>query len=128
MAEEQDRTTVGGSELGHTVLKQLEADEVFPEMMDAYRFAIAVGLALRKRTPFTGRRTMFNIGSFDKDASVANLIQTLMPCEANEVYRAAEELAETGFRRIAPTVESGEFRFSDFLDGPMTASDSQEAR
>jgi hypothetical protein len=112
---EEERRTLGASEFGHGVLKRLEADGIFPEMMDAYRFAIALGLSKGRRTPFTGRRTVFNVGSFDKDEAVSGVISALMEVEAAQVYRVAEELAETGFQMIAPVVDAGEFRFDDFL-------------
>lgn len=116
MSEDQERRTVGASEAGHAILKRLQADGIFPEMMDAYRFAIAIGLALGKRTPVVGRRTVFNVGSFDRDESLANIVATLTPVDPGTAYRAAEEFAETGFAAISESVESGEFRFADMFD------------
>ena len=116
MSDETDRTTVGASETGQQVLKRLKDQGIFPEMMDAYRFAIGLGLAFGQRTPVVGRETLFNIGSFDKDHAVANLITTLMPSDAVAVYRAAEEYAETGFGAMSQAVEAGEFRFTEMLD------------
>lgn len=116
MAEDVDRKTIGASDLGHGLLARLASDGVFPEEMDAYRFAIGLGLSLNKRTPLTTRRTKFNLGSFDKDEAVSSLIVALMPDAASDPYRAAEELAETGFVRMSQAVSSGEFRFTDLFE------------
>ena len=75
-----------------------------------------LGYSSMERTSLGNRRTKFNIGSFDKDGSVASLITALMPESANDPYRAAEELAETGFAKMLPTVSTGEFRFSDWFE------------
>jgi hypothetical protein len=115
MSEEDDRKTIGASERGRRVLKWL-AERAFPEEMDAYRFAIALGLSVGRQTPLVGRQTSFNLGSFDKDGSVATLIRSLIAIEPSQTYRAAEELAETGFALIEPTMGSGEFRFEDMLE------------
>jgi hypothetical protein len=117
MSEEQERkVTIAASDLGQTVLTRLAEDQVFPEEMDAYRFAIGLGLVLNKRTQLGNRRTKFNLGSFDKEDHVASLIVALMPDAAGDPYRAAEELAETGFARMLPAVSTGEFRFADWFE------------
>jgi hypothetical protein len=110
------KVTIATSDVGQNVLTQLTELKVFKEEMDAYRFAIGLGLVINKRTSLGNRRTKFNIGSFDKDGSVASLIIALMPESANDPYRAAEELAETGFAKMLPTVSTGEFRFSDWFE------------
>lgn len=116
MSDESERRTVGATERGRRVLKWLQDQQVFPQEMDAYRFAIALGITIGKRTPLVGRQTSFNVGSFDKDESVAALVQAFMPVEAAHVYRAAEELAESGFEAMSKSIETGEFRFEDMFD------------
>jgi hypothetical protein len=122
MNEEIDRRTVGASDKGRRVLKWLIEKESFPSEMDAYRFAVSLGVSLGKRTPLVGRQTSFNIGSFDQDESVAAVIQTLLGVEPSQTYRAAEELAETGFDLIAPAMDTGEFRFEDMLEMAIETS------
>jgi hypothetical protein len=114
--DSEQKITIATSDTGQIVLTQLTEAKVFKEEMDAYRFAIGLGLVLNKRTPLSSRKTKFNIGSFDKDRTVASLISALMPEAASDAYRAAEELAETGFAKMLPTVSTGEFRFSDWFD------------
>jgi hypothetical protein len=114
--DSEQKITIATSDTGQIVLTQLTEAQVFKEEMDAYRFAIGLGLVLNKRTPLSSRKTKFNIGSFDKDRTVASLISALMPEAASDPYRAAEELAETGFAKMLPTVSTGEFRFSDWFD------------
>lgn len=116
MNEEVDRKTIAASDLANEVLSRLKEDEIFAEEMDAYKFAIGLGLALNKRTPLGSRTTKFNLGSFDKDQTVASIIVSLMPEAARDPYRAAEELAETGFARISAAVAAREFRFSDVFE------------
>jgi hypothetical protein len=116
MNEVNDQTTVGASETGHRVLKKLASDEIFPEMRDAYKFALALGLALKHRTSLSNRRSFLNVGSFDRDGAVADLILALLPVDPDQVYRVAEELAETGLVAMAKAAETGEFRFDDFLE------------
>lgn len=114
--DSEQKITIATSDTGQIVLTQLTEAQVFKEEMDAYRFAIGLGLVLNKRTPLSSRKTKFNIGSFDRDRTVASLISALMPEAASDPYRAAEELAETGFAKMLPTVSTGEFRFSDWFD------------
>ena len=120
MSEDDDRKTIGASERGRRVMKWL-AERAFPEEMDAYRFAIALGISVGRQTPLVGRQTSFNLGSFDKDGSVATLIRALGDVDPSQTYRAAEELAETGFALIEPAMASGDFRFEDFLDMARSA-------
>lgn len=116
MTDDSDRTTVGATERGRQVMKWLKEESIFPTEMDAYRFAIALGISLGKRTPLASRQTSFNIGSFDADGSVATLVQSMLATDTGQVYRAAEELAETGFLEMAKSIDVGEFRFADMLD------------
>lgn len=116
MTDEVDRTTVGASAQGRHVMKWLKEEEIFPTEMDAYRFAIALGISLGRRTSLVGRQTSFNVGSFDADGAVAALVQCMISAETGQAYRAAEELAETGFAQMAKAIEVGEFRFSDMLE------------
>jgi hypothetical protein len=118
--DSEQKITIATSDTGQSVLTQLTEAKVFKEEMDAYRFAIGLGLVLNKRTSLSNRKTKFNIGSFDKDRTVASLIAALMPEAAGDPYRAAEELAETGFAKMLPTVSRGEFRFSDWFDMAKT--------
>lgn len=116
MAEEAERTTIGASEKGRHVMKWLKEESIFPAEMDAYRFAIALGISIGKRSPLVGRQTSFNVGSFDSDGAVAALVQSMINVEGGHVYRAAEELAETGFAEMSKAVQVGEFRFADMLE------------
>jgi hypothetical protein len=122
MSEESERTTVGATETGRHVMKWLKEEGVFPAEMDVYRFAIALGVSLGRRTPLVGRTTSFNVGSFDADGSVAALVQSMISVEPGQVYRAAEELAETGFAEMNKAVQVGEFRFEDMLETARRAA------
>jgi hypothetical protein len=116
MTEETERTTVGASPRGRQVMKWLKEESIFPAEMDVYRFAIALGVCIGKRTPLTDRQTSFNVGSFDADGAISALVREMLTVDPGQTYRAAEELAETGFAEMAKAIDTGEFRFSDFLD------------
>lgn len=122
MTEDSERTTVGATEKGRAVMKWLKEEGIFPTEMDVYRFAIALGVSLARRTPLVGRQTSFNVGSFDVDGSVAALVQSMVAVEPGRVYRAAEELAETGFGEMATCTQVGEFRFEDLLEKARNAA------
>jgi hypothetical protein len=92
------------------------AERAFPEEMDAYRFAFALGLSAGRVTPLVNRQTSFNIGSFDKDGKVATLVRSMVNDDPSQTYRTAEELAETGFALIESAMQSGEFRFEDMIE------------
>lgn len=122
MTDDIERTTVGATEKGRSVMKWLKEEGIFPAEMDVYRFAIALGVSLGGRTPLVGRQTSFNLGSFDADGSVAALVQSMIAVEPGQVYRAAEELAETGFVEMAKYTQIGEFRFEDFFEKARAAA------
>ena len=69
----EEPTTVGLSAQGHDGLKRLKEHEYFNEMADAYRFAIALGIAHDLRSPGAGpRTTIFNVGTLDPDRAIFN--------------------------------------------------------
>ena len=125
MSEDVERVTFSASVTGNDLLARLVEDKIFPAEMDAYRFAIGLGLALGKRAPLPNRRTKFNVGSFDKDGGMANLIVALRPEASSDPYRAAEELAEAGFQKMSAAVNAGEFRFSEMFEMAKEARSGQ---
>lgn len=111
---ESPSTTISASERGREVMNRLQ-NSVFIEKMDVYRFALALGLKENRRTPLQKKETMFNIGSFDKDRTIAKVVTALTDGDDANVYRLIEEYAETGFAQIEMRLSGGEFRFEPFL-------------
>ena len=76
----EEPTTIGLSAKGHAILVRLREDEFFAEMLDAYRFAIALGIAHGSTVDAKGsRQTIFNVGTLDPDQSIKNALKALHP-------------------------------------------------
>jgi len=103
-------TTIGLSEKTHLLLKRLKEEGHFAEMVDAYRFGIALALAhgVRPDEPPSPRTTVFNVNTLDPDREIAIAIRGLMDVESLPVYRWAERLAEWGIKELAYRAEGGE--------------------
>ena len=111
----EEPTTVGLTHHGHERLQQLKAAGYFADMADAYRFAIALGLAHGSMGDPATRETIFNVGTLDPDRSIHHAISALMPCEGEAIYKLAERLAEWGVDEMCQQMERGELSLSRFL-------------
>lgn len=112
-------TTIGLSERAHEKLKWLQEEQHFRDLLDGYRFAIALALAqgiqpaeLQKRT------TIFNVGTVDPDQSMKRSIEAIMGDRLQEipVYKMAERLAEWGVNELSSQAKSGRIDFLRLLD------------
>ncbi len=108
-------TTVGLTHHGHERLKQLKAAGYFADMTDAYRFAIALGLAHGSMSDPATRETIFNVGTLDPDRSIHHAISALMPHQTEAIYKLAERLAEWGVDEMFQQMERGELSLSRLL-------------
>jgi hypothetical protein len=111
-------TTVGLSEKTHILLKRLKEDGHFGDMVDAYRFGIALSLAsgiLPSDLP-TPRTTVYSTATLDPDGSIAFAIRTLIENSDVSAYRWAERLAEWGINEISTMTEFGEIDFAALAD------------
>ena len=122
-------TTIGLSEDAHEKLKWLQEGQYFRELLDGYRFAIALALAqgvepgdIQKRT------TIFNVGTVDPDQSILRSIEALMGDRVREtpIYKMAERLAEWGVNELALQAKEGSIDFVGLLDqaGERVGGDS----
>jgi hypothetical protein len=119
MADTQGKTTVGLTETRHRMLQKLKEDGVFGEMVDGYRFAIALALAHGGIGDATGagkRETMFNLGTLDPDQTLYVAISALRDTTDEPVYRTAERLAEWGIEELHKRSERGRLSLSELLD------------
>lgn len=112
-------TTIGLTESAHRMLKQLQDQGYFRELLDGYRFAIGLALAqgieppkLRKRT------TIFNVGTFDPDQSMKRSIEVLMGVRVRgtSIYKMAERLADWGVNELASEAQDGGIDFVKLLE------------
>jgi len=111
-------TTIGLSESSHVKLKRLVGEGLFSEMRDAYRFAIALALAMNITPPeIEGKKqTFLNIGSLDPGGEIAAIISALRKDNENSVYRFAEKLADWGVADLARRASEGPLNFPSIIE------------
>ena len=110
-------TTIGLSLDAHAKLTVLKDDGLFPNMLDAYKLAIALALAsdIQPKTITGERTTMFNIGSLDPEKTLYNALRSLLGEVDGSVYKIAEQLAEWGINEIHSRHENGDFSWETLL-------------
>lgn len=115
----EDTITVGLTEETHAMLQRLKEDNVFNEMVDAYRLGIALAIARRQIAPEGLKiKTFVNAGSLDPDLNFRNIIIELYPEFASRPYAAAERLAEWGVAELGRRHEAGRLRFAEIFIFP----------
>jgi hypothetical protein len=113
----ENETTVGLTSESHNALKLLKKNGVFKEMVDGYRFGIALAIAYGNIAPEDIKtNTIFNIGSLDPDDKLKKIIIEFFPEAVENTYTYAERLAEWGVSEMGKLTESGELKFSDIFD------------
>jgi hypothetical protein len=117
MHTREDLNKFSLSERVHAKLKRLQEEEHFPEMRDAYRFAIALGLSRGIVPPEIGspRVGIYSISQIDPDQSIASAINLLVDTENLSSYRWAERLAEWGIDELSRESEKGQIDFLKLL-------------
>lgn len=104
----ETQATVGLSAHGHDSLRRLKEDGYFAEMLDAYRFAISLGIAHDMKSSGSGSRsTIFNVGSLDPDKTIYNTIRALANDSGESVYGLAEQYAEWGVAEMSKEAANG---------------------
>ncbi len=120
MTNAVEPTTVGLSESCHKILRRLKADGYFPEMQDAYRFAIALAARsvddVSKVPEVRSAGTIFNIGTLDPDRSVRAFIESVLGVEEGRIYKTAEKLAEAGIAVLGERLESGTLNLTELVE------------
>jgi hypothetical protein len=114
---EEGLTTVGLTNESHEILKQLKRDGIFKEMVDGYRFGIALAIAYGNiASEDIKTNTIFNIGTLDPDDKLQKIIIEFFPDATEKPYTYAERLAEWGVSEMGKLTESGELKFTDIFD------------
>lgn len=108
---------IGIGEVAHVKLKKLYEDGHFAQMMDAYRFAIALALAHGvKPSEITGsRQNVYSVATIDPDQSLYTAIKTLINTGDISVYRWAERLADWGVMEMSRRAEEGTLDIGQIL-------------
>jgi len=115
MSSELEPTTIGLSDSAHIKLQRLKEDGYFGDMIDAYRFAIALALSRGEIAEKGTRKTIFNVGTLDPDKSLYHAISALREDEDEPVYRTAERLAEWGVEEMYRLAEEDDLSLGDLL-------------
>jgi hypothetical protein len=90
-------------------MEQLMLQGCFKDMIDAAKFAISIAIREGDK-PMTveGASTIWNVGSFDTDGQVRQILPVLF-AGCDTPYRAAESLIEQGLARVLATIKNGGF-------------------
>jgi hypothetical protein len=111
----------------HGDLKRLKEDGHFSEMVDAYRFAIAMALAHGGQTAdIVDRQNLFNVGSLDSDRTLYSAIAVLRIDYDEPVYRTAERLATWGVTELQRRREAGTLSFAEILQEAEALTNGDE--
>ena len=103
MPDERDKVTVGVTREGAASLAGLMESRWFDDEVDAYRVAIstAIGAGIDvSAVALTGVQTKYNVGSLDRDGSIAAMIRSMVPGSDARPYDYAERLADAGLRYL----------------------------
>ena len=116
MPKLHEPTTIGLSDSAHIKLQRLKEEGYFGEMVDAYRFAIALALSMGGISEKAGGKTIFNLGTLDPDRSIYHTVKALREEEDEQVYRTAERLAEWGVEELYRLAEDGDLQIGALLE------------
>lgn len=102
-------TSIGLSDNAHAVLKRLKEDGHFAEMVDAYRFGIALALAhgVAPEEPTQSRTTIFSVATVDPDREIEAAVRLILGNKDIPIYRMCERLAEWGVSELGRRAETG---------------------
>lgn len=111
---QDDRTTIGLTPENKGVIEQIMSD--FNEQADAARFAMSVAIE-RGIEPgkTTNTETVWNVGSFDPDGELRDLIVALHP-SVTAPYAVLEHLVNQGLQLLAQHLdENKELDVTEFI-------------
>lgn len=109
--------TIGLSNSTHALLKRLVEDKHFNEMIDAYRFGVALALAHGVEPNDVGNRTtIFNFATVDPQGEIASVVRALSTLEGIPIYKQVERYAEWGVMELSRLAEQGEIDFPKILE------------
>lgn len=96
-----DKKTIGLTPENRTVAEELVLQKFFKDQIDAAKFAMALAIQNGVQPgSVDGAETIWNVGSFDTDGQLKNLIPNLFP-GTDAPYRAVEYFVNSGLQIIA---------------------------
>ena len=104
-----DKTTLGLTPEGKIIIALVMDTGLFKDQIDAAKFAMTLAITSGFQPSQVERaETVWNVGSFDSDNHLRNLIPIIYPtCEAP--YRAVEHLIDAGLKQIKSMIDTGNF-------------------
>ncbi|MFO0884815.1 MAG: hypothetical protein U0894_11625 [Pirellulales bacterium] len=113
-----DKKTIGLTPTGEKAIDQLMEQGCFKDMIDAAKFALSI--AIREGdapTSVEGANTIWNVGSFDSDGHLRQLLPVLFAgCDAP--YRSTESLIDKGLMRLSRLIDAGDFDVIRLIKAP----------
>lgn len=101
-----DKTTIGVTSAGASVLETLAQRGLFIDQMDAAKFAISLAIRLNVVPgEMNSAGTKWNVGSFDKEGHLRVALLELYPDE-KAPYRLAEFLIDKGLSLLSEELKA----------------------
>lgn len=110
-----DKKTIGLTPDGDRTMETLMAMGIFREKIDAAKFAMA--LAIREgiqAVPAEKASTIWNVGSFDSDGKLRELIP-LLSSDSATPYRTVEALIDAGLSLVSKQIKDQSFDIHKLL-------------
>jgi len=110
-------TNIGLGETNHQWLTRFKEDQIFSEMADAYRFAVAYALSKEINPPEIAdkRRTIFGVATIDPNKEIYTVVTCLMPNLNGSVYQMVERLADWGISDMAKLYSQGKLDIASLV-------------
>lgn len=117
--------TIRYSDRSQEILQSLKEEGLIGEMRDGFRLGIGLAIASGVIAERGIRmKTFLNVGSFDGDGTIRNVILELYPNEPGTPYEIAERLAEAGVAEIGRLHDNDQLRFTDLFAMASRTSES----
>ena len=95
-----DKNTIGMTPENRSVMDKIIRRNLFDEQMQAAKFAMSLAInADIEPGQAVGTDTSWNVGSFDREGEIKNLLSALYP-DNDTPYRLAEHLINSGLELV----------------------------
>ena len=102
-----DKKTIGLTPEGEKIMKEIMSLDIFKDMIDSAKFAMSLAINAGIELSHTEKaNTIWNVGSFDSDNQLRQMIPILYP-NCNTPYRAVESLIDGGLLIIKSKISGG---------------------
>jgi hypothetical protein len=122
----EDNVTVGLTEESRAILRRLQEEEIFADMLDGFRLslALAVSREIAPREDLKSSTTAYNFGTLDPDGGIRSALSELYPDREN-LAALAQGLAEAGIAEIGRMRAEGRVKFGALLKGSIAAGQTE---